>query len=172
MSAAGARTYRHFLDALGAVAYKGAAPPKLHNYHQLIQSPFHKHPIASSDPFLAPLKARSEAYSASIAASSASAASQPATVTNIPVPTVLVRHLLQPVPVLEQGTSLGKVVGFRIVTKGRRGTRTNKQVVDFGRMDTGATAALTGVYVDFGKSHFVNKKGSTGVKVWVTYGSN
>ncbi|KAL2913647.1 hypothetical protein HK105_206807 [Polyrhizophydium stewartii] len=158
--------YRKFLDALSRVARKAPPPAKLHNSHLIVPSPFHRAPVAESDPFLAPLRKRSEAYAARVASPPTTE-----TVTDIPIPTSLMRHILRPVPPLEHGTSLGKILGFRIVVKGRRGTRTSKQVVSFGRMDTGATAALDGVFVDYGRSHYVNKKGSTGVKAWVTYSS-
>ncbi|KAI8928257.1 hypothetical protein BC831DRAFT_497484 [Entophlyctis helioformis] len=170
--AEGAATYRSFLAALSKVALKGPAPPKLLNYHTRVLSPFHTAPVSASDPFLAFNRAKTDKYSARLhaAASSPEAAASPF-LSDIPVPTVLVRHMLQPVPALAQGSSLGKIIGFRIESKGRRGTRTSRQVVDYGRMDTGMVGALDGVFVDFGRSVYVNKKGATGVKVWVTYGS-
>ncbi|KAH6584656.1 hypothetical protein BASA60_000887 [Batrachochytrium salamandrivorans] len=147
--------------------------------------PFHHQSLEAVDPFLAPLAAKSLKYNAHVASSATAAvvpassvdqqdtpASSKKTVTDIPFPNVLRRHMLQPVSPLAQGTSLGKVIGFKIIAKGRRGPRSVKQAIDYGKLESGAVASLGGVYVDYGKSFYVDKKGSTGIKVWVTYGSN
>ncbi|TPX60222.1 hypothetical protein PhCBS80983_g01895 [Powellomyces hirtus] len=86
---------------------------------------------------------------------------------NIPLPTVLTRHIVLPSPSLANGTHLGKITGFRIEVTGRRGTRSATTRFGYGRLGTGNVGAA---YVDFARSLLVNKKGATGVKVWIGYG--
>jgi ribosomal protein S3 len=59
------------------------------------------------------------------------------------------------------------VLGYRIIVTGRRGSRSSKQVVSFGRLDSRVGAS----WLDFGSSHLVTKKGAMGVRVWILYSS-
>ncbi|KAJ3328352.1 hypothetical protein HDU76_010127 [Blyttiomyces sp. JEL0837] len=86
--------------------------------------------------------------------------------TDIPLPNVLYRHVILPSPTYATQNSVGKITGFRIEVNGRRGTRTNKQILYYGKLATKDSART---FVDFGKADFYNKKGSTGVKVWIGY---
>ncbi|KAI8821029.1 uncharacterized protein EV422DRAFT_506249 [Fimicolochytrium jonesii] len=87
--------------------------------------------------------------------------------TDIPLPAVLTRHIHMPSPTLQNGNAVGKITGFRIEVTGRRGNRSATQRYGYGRLGSGSVADS---YVDFAKSLLVNKKGSTGVKVWIGYG--
>ncbi|KAI9336190.1 hypothetical protein DFJ73DRAFT_850634 [Zopfochytrium polystomum] len=90
-----------------------------------------------------------------------------AVLTDIPLPTALTRHILQPSTIYLQQTAVGRVTGFRIEVNGRRGTRANRQVMQHGKLATNQTAKS---FVDYGRADFYNKKGSTGVRVWIGYG--
>ncbi|KAJ3087763.1 hypothetical protein HK102_010342 [Quaeritorhiza haematococci] len=187
--------YQAFIKALSTIsanAPKGKAP-KYCNYHLLVPSPFVSRKTqnadpaspAFSDPFLLPVKQKSELYMQSGRPRALPSAQQqqqhqkPGTtkpsspaqqttsfLTDIPLPRVLQRHIMLPSPPLSQETAQGKVTGFRIQVTGRRGTRSSKQIVSYGKLDTGSAGHS---YVDFGRSHYVHKKGATGVKVWIGY---
>ncbi|KAJ3225088.1 hypothetical protein HDU81_008156 [Chytriomyces hyalinus] len=88
------------------------------------------------------------------------------TLTDIPFPLVLRRHVSNPSSIYTQQTALAKVAGFRIEVNGKRGTRAARQVMHYGRLSTNDSHNSM---VDFGRASFFNKKGSTGVRVWVSY---
>ncbi|TPX50073.1 hypothetical protein CcCBS67573_g10114 [Chytriomyces confervae] len=88
------------------------------------------------------------------------------TLTDIPIPMVLRRHVSNPSSIYAQQTALAKVAGFRIEVNGKRGTRAARQVMHYGRLSTNDSYNSM---VDFGRASFFNKKGSTGVRVWVSY---
>ncbi|KAJ3099457.1 hypothetical protein HDU97_003032 [Phlyctochytrium planicorne] len=90
-----------------------------------------------------------------------------ATVTDIPLPRVIMRHVLSPSHLLATNSPIGKITGFRIEVNGRRGTRAARQVVHYGKL---ATKDSHNALVDYGRSSFFNKKGSTGVRIWIGYG--
>jgi hypothetical protein len=66
---------------------------------------------------------------------------------------------------VENEITKSKVLGFRIQAKGRRGARSSKQVVEYGKLSFGNVNSK----IDFGQSSFTTKRGSTGVKVYVCY---
>ena len=139
-------TYRSFLNQLEKIAYKGPSFPKNFNMHLLVPNP-----VTPPTPTLFPPK--------------------PFSLNNkIPLPTVLTRHLVKPQQNLETMTNQGKVLGFRIEVKGRRGTRSSRQVVLYGKLNMGLTNGINGSKVDFGRSVFITKRGSNGVKVYIQYG--
>ncbi|TPX52380.1 hypothetical protein CcCBS67573_g09882 [Chytriomyces confervae] len=84
------------------------------------------------------------------------------TLTDIPIPMVLRRHVSNPSSIYAQQTALAKVAGFRIEVNGKRGTRAARQVMHYGRLSTNDSYNSM---VDFGRASFFNKKGSTGVRV-------
>ncbi|KAL5036916.1 hypothetical protein RTP6_004429 [Batrachochytrium dendrobatidis] len=179
MSLGKGTSYTEFLKTISKMAYKGPAPHKLHNTHLQVMSPFHKKPLGAVDPFLNPIAIKSAKFAESVksisqsdTAAHSSASSDSKQVTDIPFPNVLTRHMIQPITALAQGTPIGKIIGFKITSKGRKGPRSVKQSVDYGKLEAGSIANVGGVYVDYGKSFYVDKKGSTGIKVWITYGSN
>ncbi|KAJ3020919.1 hypothetical protein HKX48_009523 [Thoreauomyces humboldtii] len=169
------------LARISAEAPKGKVP-KQYNFDLYLPTPFHA--PASASPTSAtslrniPLRKKSTDYAASGKLSTSSFTStkadhparssdQPPTLTDIPLPSVLQRHIYLPSPSLAKETQLGKITGFRIEVTGRRGTRSATQRFGYGRLGTGNVG---GAYVDFAKSLYVHKKGVTGVKVWIGYG--
>lgn len=88
--------------------------------------------------------------------------------TEIPLPKAILRAIANPSLPLLHGSAVGKIVGFKIQTKGRKGSRSVTSAVSYGRLGAGDSARSP---LDYGKSYFVGKKGSTGVKVWVGYAS-
>ncbi|KAI9096574.1 hypothetical protein DFS34DRAFT_650667 [Phlyctochytrium arcticum] len=162
--AAKAELYGHFMAQIARVnrtAPKGRAP-KLYNYHKLVTSPFDR-PNQAIPTRQLPLALKSQAYAAS------GIPSTPQTTPfrmDIPLPSVLTRHIHLPSPTLSSASALGKITGFRMEITGRRGSRSSTQRFAYGRLGTTDMNS----YVDFGKSYFVHKKGVTGVKVWVGYG--
>ncbi|KAI8588151.1 hypothetical protein BDZ88DRAFT_422703 [Geranomyces variabilis] len=195
-----AETYAKFLKQLAhvtALAPKGKVP-KQYNFDKFVPTPFHNNNNPSSSPSTSasssasasasastlhniPLRQRSELYAKSgLATQSAldSLSAPPSSpspqqqqqqqyLRDIPLPTVLTRHIHLPSPALSKQTQLGKITGFRIEVTGRRGTRSSTQRFAYGRLGTGNVG---GAYVDFAKSVWVNKKGATGVKVYIGYG--
>ncbi|KAJ1547638.1 hypothetical protein HK405_005313 [Cladochytrium tenue] len=96
------------------------------------------------------------------------------TLSDIPLPTVLLRHAREPSRIhLAQGSgsggAAGRVTGFRIEINGRRGTRAARQVLQHGRLATNNSSES---YVDYGSAAFYGKKGATGVRVWVGCGAS
>jgi hypothetical protein len=85
---------------------------------------------------------------------------------DIPLPNAIKRHIENPNLSLLQGSALGKITGFRIEAKGRKGSRSQTQVVHYGKLGRGDIAKSC---VDFGKSFYVHKKGVTGIKVTIGY---
>ena len=100
---------------------------------------------------------------------------------NIPLPKVIMRHVIKPhtsllppdspLSPLNQLSSFSlqspKITGLRIELRGRRGTRSAKQYYAVGRLDTSDVGSA---FVDFGKAMYTHSKGTSGVKVWVGYG--
>jgi hypothetical protein len=87
-------------------------------------------------------------------------------VTDVPLPTCLMRIVSGEFkPSLLSG-SPKKITGFRIQVKGRRGLRSQKSVMTFGKM---GIKDIDRTFVDFGKTAFVGRRGSNGVRVWVGY---
>lgn len=87
--------------------------------------------------------------------------------TDIPLPVCLRRQVEQPHYALTHETGLNRILGFRIEVKGRRGSRSMKSGLSYGRLDRSAAGSS---HVDFAKSFFVSKRGISGVKVWINYG--
>lgn len=85
---------------------------------------------------------------------------------DIPLPSVLMRHVLTPSETLKNNESVGKIVGFRLQVKGRRGSRSKKDVFGYGTLGLGDIGSY---FVDFGRSHYITKRGAIGVRVWVSY---
>ncbi len=133
------------------------------NMHLYRESPFHA-PSASDAVRNTPIMEKSERYLTT--ANTADADPKAEFLSTVPMPNCLARHTVHPSPCLSQETGLNKITGFRIQVTGRRGTRSAKQILSYGKLDTGSTGSS---YVDFARSHFVHKKGVTGVKVWVGY---
>ncbi|KAI8901849.1 hypothetical protein BC833DRAFT_617219 [Globomyces pollinis-pini] len=150
-------SYQRFIGELKKFAYTGAAAPKLYNYHTKVASPFDPRPILDSNPFLKPVEVASNRFSS--------------TANGIPVPNVLKRHIENPTVSLLTETSLGKISGFRYEIKGRTGSRSSRKSYRYGSLNCSNTSRFTGSMVDFGRSSFVTKRGSTGVKVWIAYGT-
>ncbi|KAJ3214330.1 hypothetical protein HDU67_001771 [Dinochytrium kinnereticum] len=88
-------------------------------------------------------------------------------VDDIPLPRSIMRHVISPSPLLATHSPVGKVTGFRIEVNGRRGTRAMRQVMHYGKL---ATKDSYNSHVDYGRASYYNKKGSTGVRIWVGYG--
>ncbi|KAJ3140872.1 hypothetical protein HK100_008572 [Physocladia obscura] len=86
--------------------------------------------------------------------------------TDVPLPEVLRRQTVRPSPILATESSHAKIAGLRIEVNGKRGTRANRQVIHFGKL---ATNDSNNSMVDYAKAAFSNKKGATGVKVWIAY---
>jgi hypothetical protein len=149
--------YKSIVKGLAKIAHLGPSPPKNYNYHLMVPSPLSKKTMGELDVFMKPLELKSAQYEK--------------TVTGVPIPTVLKRHCLSPVPSLENQSAKGKVIGFRIEVKGRTGSRSARRIMHYGILNSGKTGSLTGSFVDFGKSTYVTKRGATGVKVWIAYGS-
>jgi hypothetical protein len=145
---------------------QGKAPRNL-NAHMLVESPFQRTwPQPESAEYLQqlPLQRKSEQYMRS--GMPPAGTSDVAQVTNVPLPHVLRRHILAPSSTLGKESNAGKIAGYRIEVNGRRGSRSVKSVVSYGKLDS---KDLVGSGVDFARSHFVTKRGSTGVKVWIAY---
>lgn len=85
--------------------------------------------------------------------------------TDIPIPNCLKKHLASPSTILSEGNPANRVIGFRIEMKGRRVSRTMKTMLFSGKIARSCGSA----YVDSAKSHFVTKRGVTGIKVWINY---
>ncbi|KXS19589.1 hypothetical protein M427DRAFT_132078 [Gonapodya prolifera JEL478] len=84
--------------------------------------------------------------------------------TNVPLPRVLRRHLLNP-SLAMQGE--GKITGFRVELSGRRGLRSARSRVAYGRLGTNSYGTT---HVDFGRAYYVSRRaGTMGVRVWVGY---
>lgn len=85
--------------------------------------------------------------------------------TDIPLPDVLLKHLRQPGASLQDRS---RVTGFRIELNGRlKGSdRGIKQSFGYGKIGTNDFANRN---VDFGKSYFITRRGTIGVKVTVGY---
>ncbi|KAI9340584.1 hypothetical protein BDR26DRAFT_934455 [Obelidium mucronatum] len=139
-----------------------ARPPPLLNSHLRVTAPF----VAPSGDF--EVQRRSEAYHGS-ARAAAAAGGGGGGLSDAPVPLALRRRVfcaaastLGAVP----PTALGKVAGFRIEVNGKRGTRAAKQTVHYGKLRANDSHNSM---VDFGRASFFNKKGATGVKVWIAY---
>jgi hypothetical protein len=85
--------------------------------------------------------------------------------TDIPLPDVLLRHLKQPSAALQ---NRNRVTGLRLELNGRlKGSdRWMKQTMQYGKMGTNDVADK---HVDYGKSYFISRRGTIGVKVTVGY---
>lgn len=142
--------YKNYLKEIRKIAYVGPKAPKNYNMH-LLSTPMQ---AAQETPFNALIKNKSLAFE----------------MNGLPVPNTLKRHLLQPVMSMENETSVGRVTGFRIEVKGRSGSRSLRRVLSYGSLDSGRVGPF-GSMVDFAKSSYVTKRGVTGVKVWIAYGS-
>jgi hypothetical protein len=84
--------------------------------------------------------------------------------TNVPLPTCLMKMMSQEPAFFT--ASPKKITGFRIQVKGRRGLRSQKSVLTFGKM---GIKEMDRTFVDFGRTAFVGRRGSNGVKVWIGY---
>jgi hypothetical protein len=192
---AGPDASRSRSHTLLAPSHSQGKVPKGLNEHLFLTSPFQRlpsqrtggRPLGSEsleELRALPIKAKSEAYLASgwkgsvAPAAAAAAATSPSAdkgdaapprplLTDIPLPLVIRRHLRSPSTTLAKEVAAGKIAGYRIEVNGRRGSRSVKSVVSYGRL---ASKDLVGSGVDFARSHFVTKRGSTGVKVWIAYG--
>ena len=85
---------------------------------------------------------------------------------DIPLPNSIKHHMLYPSSPLLNGSASGKIMGFRIQVKGRKGSRSVKQIVSYGKLDSNNSGKS---FVDFGRSVYVHKRGSTGIKVTIGY---
>ena len=139
----------------------------MYNTHLQVLSPFHRKPIGQLDPSFNFVKTKSEEFDRKKLLMQ----QQKAMGLDVPLPNVIMRHMAHPLPYLKEEMPNLKVVGFRIEIKGRMGTRSRRRTMFYGRMDLKDIHPLSGTFVDYGKSHYVTKFGSTGVRVWVTYGS-
>lgn len=85
--------------------------------------------------------------------------------TDIPLPDVLLRHLKEPSTAMQDRA---RVTGFRIELNGRlKGSdRGIKQSLAYGKIGTNDFANR---HVDYGKSFFITRRGTIGVKVTVGY---
>lgn len=154
----------------------------------MVVSPFDRHPQITANPTLAHIKKRSEMHDSSIANSNKlnhalrsntvndSGLTNPSEsdleniISDFPAPKILFRQFLYPSTHLSSGDPLGKVTGFRIQIKGRKGSRRVKQVFSFGALNIGKLGVLEGSHVDFGRSTiFSPRQGIRSVKVWVGY---
>ncbi|KAJ1554952.1 hypothetical protein HK096_011256 [Nowakowskiella sp. JEL0078] len=161
------KNYIRFIDNLKLIteSVPMSKPPKCLNTHLITQHPFadlnNDVTIFSHTQNL--VKMKSDLYK-----------STPINIkpylTDIPIPRILERHVIDPSPSLmrdpESAQPLQKISGFRIQVNGKRGTRASKSVVFYGRMVTGDSDKTL---VDFSLTSYTDKKGSTGVRVWVGY---
>jgi hypothetical protein len=111
------------------------------------------YPFATPTPTAVRLPAQSEAYIRALG-------------TSVPLPSVLSNHIRLPrLPLRE------KVTGFRIEVKGRMGSRSRRDVVQYGKFGFSRSAGVKGSMVDFARGLYITKRGTTGVKVYVAYGT-
>lgn len=162
-------SYRAFTKTLEAVSRNAPTmkPPKELNYHLYQPGPFRKvgSPVFSMrDPFLLPNKIKSERHAAAVFPTDPKSTFA----SDVPLPNVLKRESAGPNACLTAGSALGKVLGYRIIVTGRRGSRSSKQVISFGKLDS---RKISSSWLDYGSSHLVTKKGSMGVRVWILYSS-
>lgn len=146
--------YKTFLKEVSSVAYLGTPAPKLHNLYSLQKSPF---PRKINDVFMCQNEMKSKQHSHQQG-------------DRIPVPTVIKRHLLQPVNWMEKEIGLGKIVGFKIEAKGRAGSRSMRRGLSYGMLDGGKISRINGSLLDYYQTAYTTKRGATGVKVWIQYG--
>ncbi|KAI8804302.1 hypothetical protein BJ742DRAFT_871997 [Cladochytrium replicatum] len=190
-------SYKRFLVELKKVASSLPAnkyPPKLYNYHKFIPGPFPSYlpagltsrPGSQTEWFSSKnlgdtmeayegysIRLKSERHDAAIAAEnllrSAGSPKQSkhvAMITDLPLPHVLRRHIQDPSSSLATNKESRPVLGFRIQMNGKRGLRSAKTVMQWGSM---ATSSVGSSYVDYAKASFVDKRGASGIKVWVAY---
>ncbi|KAI9209557.1 uncharacterized protein BJ171DRAFT_453703 [Polychytrium aggregatum] len=179
---------------ISANAHKGK-PPALYNLHKLRASPFEpvsakllaakealdtnfvrvkselydetkQHSLAVSKVLQSDDTWKQLIATSTPPASDAAPESKQSFLTDIPLPKIILRHVTNPSEALETGMALGKITGFRIQVKGRRGTRSVTNLVHYGSLGAGD---IHNAYTDFGRSLFITKRGVTGVKVWVGY---
>ncbi|KAJ3055012.1 hypothetical protein HK097_000091 [Rhizophlyctis rosea] len=174
--------YQNFVKELAKVtaqAPKGKHP-KLYNYHHFLKSPYpdvSETPENSPSHLLSKPRIQTERYhkynpvtpanTKPTEPSDEQSPDQPQYVTDIPLPFNLLRHIHRPYRTFDSGSPVGKILGFRLEVKGRRGSRSMRQTYSYGKLGVGDIA---GTELDFARSVFVNKKGASGVKVWVAYG--
>jgi hypothetical protein len=152
------KLYKNIINEFKNIANFGPKPPKRYNLHKMVPSPMSPKTLGEIDPFMKPLQLKSELYDKTKSS-------------GIPLPRNIQRHCLSPIASLENESSMGKIVGFRIEVKGRVGSRSMRRAVNYGSLDVGKIGPMTGTYVDFGRSNYVTKRGVTGVKVWIAYGN-
>ena len=128
--------------------------------HLLVPTPFHKQPQDETISLLH-IKSQSERFDNS----QINLKQDSQFVSDIPLPRCLSRHVDILSPTLSTA-SPNKISGFMIQVKGRRGTRSSKQVLLHGKLNLGERDSE---FADFARSYYVHKKGVTGVKVWVGY---
>ncbi|KAJ3413411.1 hypothetical protein HDV05_008052 [Chytridiales sp. JEL 0842] len=161
--------YTHFLSQLSRIssAVPRVKTPPLLNYHLYQPNLFPETPdtVLARQQDNYEIKRKSDAYHAQ-SPSPPSKQSNKKFLTDIPVPKVLRRHIQTPLSTLSNSTPLNKVCGFRIEVNGRRGTRANRQVMHYGKLFTKDSDRS---FVDFGRSGYFNKKGASGVRVWIGY---
>ncbi|KAI8608188.1 hypothetical protein BC830DRAFT_1156362 [Chytriomyces sp. MP71] len=186
--------YTRFVTQMGRISAHTptAKTPPLLNAHLVVKSPFPSLKRADEDPASFELRRKAQLFYASTPSESQAKVTQilnaqklgieledvpgalrntkkdagKAFLTDIPLPAVIRRHIHNPSLLYASQSSLGKVMGFRIETNGKRGTRSGRQVVQYGRL---ATSDSHNSMVDFGRSFYFNKKGAMGIKVWVGY---
>jgi hypothetical protein len=125
--------------------------------HLLRSTPFAPR---NESPFRSALQKKSEMYTNLLSKSNSDF------LEDIPLPRSVIRHLETPNPCLLEGNALGKITGFRIEVKGRKGSRSVRQLVSYGKI---GSSDISKTCVDFAKSYFVQKKGASGVKVTIGY---
>ena len=150
--------YKNTISILTAISKNrplAKAPPN-YNLDYLITNPLY----IRSSPLLKPCMDKSLRYESSTL-------DKTGELDNMPLPKVLVRQIVYPSPSLLNSSKDGKLCGYRVTVTGRRGTRTSTQTVNYGRLHTGSIDSSA---VDFGLASFVGKRGSTGVRAWVSFG--
>ncbi|KAJ3128900.1 hypothetical protein HK098_003227 [Nowakowskiella sp. JEL0407] len=163
--------YSEFINKIRplSIGVPQSQPPKLFNYHLATTHPF---PDISPLPAISLIPIKSQLHE-TLAAQKQSSLNLNH-VTDIPFPRVIQSHIIDPSKTLFVGAlgkdtpsqDLQKIAGFRIQINGKRGTRAAKTVVHYGSMSTGDVGRN---YVDYAKTCYTDKKGSTGVQVWVSY---
>ncbi|KAJ3041125.1 hypothetical protein HDV00_009839 [Rhizophlyctis rosea] len=167
-------TYRRFLKELAKISARAPTEkkPEGYNTHHLVNSPYRDFGENARDApsqLLNNRRLRTEQYDKHNPVPPAKAVQPGQTeyLTDIPLPFNLLKHIRQPCSTFDSGSPVNRILGFKIQSKGRRGDRSVKQVYSYGKLAQTDTANSM---MDFARSHFITKKGATGVKVWITYG--